>query len=169
MEFCQINPQEKSINIPTENLVFSMDHVFSPDTQQEVVYDTLAKATIKDVLKGYNGTLIAYGQTGSGKTYTMYGPDVFDEDLRGIIPRAAEDIFTKIDDCEEDIEFDIRCSMLEIYKENLRDLLWLSSNIGGFEEPPQLKIKESPAKGIYVEKLSQEVRYIYIYVLVYLL
>ena len=125
----------------------------------------MAKATIKDVLKGYNETVIAYGQTGSGKTYTMFGPDLFDEDMKGIIPRAAEDIFTKIDDCEEDIEFDIRCSMLEIYKEKLRDLLWLADNDRGIGiEPPQLKIKENPLKGIYVDKLSQKVHiYIYIY------
>ena len=138
-----------------------MDHVFSPETEQEFVYDNLAKKTIKDVLNGYNGTIIAYGQTGSGKTFTMFGPDLFDEDLRGIIPRAAEDIFNKIEDCQEDIEFDIRCSMLEIYKEKLRDLLWLSNNMGGIEESPQLKIKENPLRGIYIDKLSQEVYIIY--------
>ena len=148
-----------------------MDHVFSPETEQEFVYDNLAKKTIKDVLNGYNGTIIAYGQTGSGKTFTMFGPDLFDEDLRGIIPRAAEDIFNKIEDCQEDIEFDIRCSMLEIYKEKLRDLLWLSNNMGGLEECPQLKIKENPLRGIYIDKLSQEVYIIYniynIYIYIY--
>ena len=160
-----MNAKEKTVLIPSQNLLFKMDQVFPPETEQEFVYETLAKETIKDILKGYNGTVIAYGQTGSGKTYTMFGPDLFDEDLRGIIPRAAEDIFTKITECQEEIEFDLRCSMLEIYKERLRDLLWLASNESG-GETPQLKIKEDPHKGVYVDRLSQEVIYIYIYILV---
>ena len=144
-----------------------MDQVYTPLTEQELVYETMAKNTIKDVLKGYNGTVIAYGQTGSGKTFTMFGPDLFEEDKRGVIPRAAEDIFNKINDCEEEIEFDIRCSMLEIYKEKLRDLLWLSNNQDGQEAAAPLKIKENPQKGIYVDRLSQEVYTLYIYIYIY--
>ena len=151
--------EEKRVILPTENLGFKMDHIFSSITEQQIVYDTLAKSTIEDVLKGYNGTVIAYGQTGSGKTYTMFGPDLFEDDMRGIIPRAAEDIFTKIDECEQEIEFDIRCSMLELYKEKLRDLLWIA-NQDGTGTHPQLKIKESPQKGIYIDKLTQKVIYI---------
>ena len=49
----------------------------------------VGKETIDDIMEGYNGTIFAYGQTGSGKTYTMYGQDIFDEELMGIVPRAA--------------------------------------------------------------------------------
>ena len=160
MECCSLEESERSIFVVRENLGFKMDYVFKGETEQELVYQNLASGTIKDVLKGYNGTVIAYGQTGSGKTYTMFGPHLFNE-LRGIIPRAAEDIFSAIDDCQLDIEFDIRCSMLEIYKDKLSDLLWLSANDSGRSLPPILKIKENPQKGIYVERLTQEV-YIYI-------
>lgn len=70
-----------------ENLIFSFDRVFKPDSQQLEVYDFVGKETIEDVLNGYNGTIFAYGQTGSGKTHTMYG-DIYDPDLKGVIPRA---------------------------------------------------------------------------------
>lgn len=52
----------------------------------------------------------------------MYG-ELDDEELRGIIPRAAEDIFQYINTHLDNIEYQIYCSMLEIYKETLNDLL----------------------------------------------
>jgi len=57
---------------------------------QEMIYNDAANLTIKDVLQGYNGTIFAYGQTGSGKSFTMFGADVGDPRLKGIIPRASE-------------------------------------------------------------------------------
>lgn len=70
--------------------------------------------------------------------------------MKGIIPRAANQIFDFIKKSELDIDFTIKCSMLEIYRENLRDLL----NPGGGIE---LKIKFSKRKGIYIEGLTEEV------------
>ncbi len=77
---------------------------------------------VNEVLNGYNGTIFAYGPTGSGKTHTMFG-DVTVETLKGIIPRATRQIFSSIENDEMEIEYLISCSMLEIYKENLYDLL----------------------------------------------
>lgn len=97
---------------------------------------------VNDVLQGYNGTIFAYGPTGTGKTFTMFG-EVSSEENKGIIPRVSRQIFTYINSVEADIEFIITCSMLEIYKENLYDLLKV--------ERVGLKIKENPQKGgIYV-------------------
>jgi len=56
-------------------------------------------------LKGYNSTIMAYGQTGSGKTYTMFGPNVLDEEVMGIIPRVSIDIFEAIRQGDDDAEF----------------------------------------------------------------
>lgn len=100
-------------------------------------------------MEGYNGTIFAYGQTGSGKTYTMYGQDMFDEELMGIIPRAARQIFQHIKDKDLEIEYHIRVQMVEIYKEQLRDLLHDTP-----DQPPELKIKEDPKRGTYVEGLN---------------
>ncbi len=77
----------------------------------------------------------------------MFGSDIYDEETKGIIPRAAYDIF-QVWDVNPDVkEVEIRCSMLEIYKENLRDLLT--------DDTSDLKIKESPLRGIRVEGLSE--------------
>ena len=117
------------------------------NSSQTEVYEAIGNPTILDVLHGYNGTIFAYGQTGSGKTYTMFGSDIYDENQSGIIPRAANQIFTYWSDNSDTKEVDVRCSMLEIYNEDLRDLL--------NENPVELKIKECPKKGIYVDGLTE--------------
>lgn len=76
----------------------------------------------------------------------MFG-NIFDREFKGVIPRSIEHIFSYIERCELEIEFVLTCSMLEIYKENLYDLL--------STQRVDLKIKESPSKGIYVEGLNQ--------------
>ena len=73
--------------------------------------------------------MFAYGQTGCGKTHTMMGPASalegagFDESLIGIIPKAIRHIFGYIDGAEKDRKFLVRCSYLEIYNEQILDLL----------------------------------------------
>ena len=101
---------------------------------------------MNDVLSGYNGTIFAYGQSGSGKTYTMYGDNIYDENNRGIIPRLINDIFEFVENADENITFQFKMSILQIYKENIYDLLTGENN---------LKIKENPIRGIYVDKLTE--------------
>ena len=76
---------------------------------------------IESVIKGYNGTIFAYGQTGTGKTFTMEGIDN-PKEKRGIIPRSFESIFGLIK-ATYNTNFLIRVSYLEIYNEEIRDLL----------------------------------------------
>lgn len=108
----------------------------------------MAKADGRDVLAGYNGTIFAYGQTGSGKTFTMYGPDEMTPDLMGIVPRASRHIFQHIENDTRPIEYSIKASFLEIYREKIRDLLKPSDK--------ELKVRESPQKGVWVEGLTEE-------------
>uniref|UniRef100_A0A8B9VZH0 Kinesin-like protein n=1 Tax=Anas zonorhyncha TaxID=75864 RepID=A0A8B9VZH0_9AVES len=97
------------------------------------------------VTEGYNGTIFAYGQTGSGKSFTMQG--VVDPSTeKGIIPRAFEHIFESIQ-CAENTKFLVRASYLEIYNEDVRDLL-------GADTKQKLELKEHPEKGVYVKGLS---------------
>ena len=77
------------------------------------------------MLSGYNCTIFAYGQTGTGKTYTMSG-DMTDtmgilSDAAGIIPRVLQALFTKLE--VENAENDIKVSFIELYNEELRDLI----------------------------------------------
>ncbi len=120
--------------------------MFDQAATQLSVYQS-CEETVADVLRGYNGTIFAYGPTGSGKTYTMFGNNIFDDELKGVIPRAAVDIFRKWEASDNVKEMWVCCSMLEIYKENLHDLL--------ADCATELKIKESPSRGIYVEGLCE--------------
>ena len=82
------------------------------------------------MLQGYNCTIFAYGQTGTGKTYTMSG-DLSDKlgllsDSAGIIPRVLYSLFAKLE--ADDVESSVKCSFIELYNEELRDLLALDDN-----------------------------------------
>ena len=123
----------------------SLDAVFPPESSQQEVYAQVGLPLISDVLLGYNATIFTYGQTGTGKTYSMLGTDIYDSELRGIIPRAVSDLFSHISSCNA--EFTLKCSMLEIYKERLCDLL--------SEDSSPLQIKEDPRRGIFVSGLKQ--------------
>ncbi len=98
------------------------------------------------MLEGYNGTIFAYGQTGTGKTHTMTGLIEIQEE-RGIMPRSFEDIFKSIADDSNQTQFLVRASYLEIYNEEVRDLL--SKN-----PKNRLELHEKPDSGVYVKDLS---------------
>lgn len=135
------------ISVGKEIESFTLDKIFDTKSTQAEIFNFIGKPTIQDVLDGYNGTIFAYGQTGSGKTYTMMGFDIFDEAARGIIPRAANQIFESVNQDDGEIEYTLKCSMLEIYKETIRDLL--------DSDARALSIKECPRRGIYVQGLTE--------------
>lgn len=93
------------------------------------------------MLEGYNSTVFAYGQTGCGKSFSMQGVDN-PPSQRGIIPRSFEHIFEAIS-LVEDIKYLVHASYLEIYNEEIRDLL-------GNDTKKRLELKEHPDKGVYV-------------------
>lgn len=114
---------EECLSITGKLYVF--DKIFKPNATQDKVYNEAAKAIVKDVLMGYNGTIFAYGQTSSGKTHTMEGV-LGDNVHQGIIPRIVNDIFNHIYSMDENIEFHIKVSYFEIYMDKIRDLLDVS-------------------------------------------
>lgn len=128
---------------------FTYDRVFGPDTKQVDVYNDAARPIVNCVLEGYNGTIFAYGQTGTGKTFTMEGVRTAPE-LRGIIPNSFAHIFGHIAKVAGDVRFLVRVSYLEIYNENVRDLL-------GKDQNAKLEVKERPDVGVYVKDLSSYV------------
>ncbi|XP_047265985.1 kinesin-like protein NACK1 isoform X2 [Capsicum annuum] len=117
---------------------FTFDKVFGPDSITEAVYEEGVKNVALSSLMGINATIFAYGQTSSGKTYTM----------KGITEKAVNDIYSHIMSTPER-EFRIRISGLEIYNENVRDLL-------NSESGRNLKLLDDPEKGTVVEKLVEE-------------
>ena len=100
----------------------------------------------KNVIEGYNATVFAYGQTGSGKSFCMQGV-VSPSNQNGILPRAFDHLFESIA-AASGIKYLLFASYLEIYNEEIRDLL-------GADSKKKLELKESADKGVYVAKLSQ--------------
>jgi len=105
---------------------FSFDNVFTSFSTQEEVFDETLKPVISDVFKGYESTVFAYGQTGTGKTHTMEG-DLSNPDNHGVIPRSARAIFDNLRSPQYSNHV-VTCSYLEIYNEDLGDLLSDGSN-----------------------------------------
>ncbi|KAK4314590.1 hypothetical protein Pmani_014131 [Petrolisthes manimaculis] len=101
---------------------FSYDKVFQPNSTQAEVFEEISQLA-QSVLDGYNVCVFAYGQTGSGKTFTMEG-DHDNEELEGMIPRTVKHIFAAIKQLEDKgWSYKAEASFLEIYNENIRDLL----------------------------------------------
>ncbi|XP_050126406.1 uncharacterized protein LOC126603560 isoform X5 [Malus sylvestris] len=126
-------PHERS----AQSTSFTFDKVFGPGST-EAVYEEGVRNVALSSLMGINATIFAYGQSGSGKTYTM----------RRIMEKAVDDIYNHMIKTPER-EFAIKISGLEIYNENVRDLL-------NTESVGNLKLLDDPEKGIVVEKLVEE-------------
>ncbi|KRW99943.1 P-loop containing nucleoside triphosphate hydrolase [Pseudocohnilembus persalinus] len=149
-------------SVPTENLdqyfenqnnynmnQFAFDFVYDQQNTQEEVYNNTAKQAVLSTLEGYNSTIIAYGQTGTGKTYTMEGFTYDNQDpQRGVIPRSVDEIFKYIQlGSDSRTTFMVRASYLQIYNENISDLLRT--------ERQGLSIREDKKRGVFVEGLSE--------------
>ena len=99
---------------------FSFDKVFDREALQEDVFKSVMEDSVDAVLRGFNATVLAYGQSGAGKTFTMFGDDAGNP---GIIPRAVAEIFQRIHADTGGGIFVVKASMLEIYMEEMKDLL----------------------------------------------
>uniref|UniRef100_A0A8D2ZK34 Kinesin motor domain-containing protein n=1 Tax=Scophthalmus maximus TaxID=52904 RepID=A0A8D2ZK34_SCOMX len=133
-----------------EPRTFTYDHVADMDTSQDSVFSSVAKNIVESCMNGYNGTIFAYGQTGSGKTFTMLGPselDNFTDELRGVIPRSFEYLFflinREVERSAQSKSFLCKCSFIEIYNEQIYDLLDTAS--------ASLFLRENIKKGVFVE------------------
>jgi len=124
--------------------VFTFDTVFDADVAQKDVYDKAARPIVNNVMEGYNGTIFAYGQTGTGKTHTMDGGPT--PELQGIIPNSFEHIFHDVESSEGK-QWMVRASFLEIYNEEVRDLL-------SKDPKNKLDVKEHKDSGVYVKGLN---------------
>uniref|UniRef100_A0A663DW72 Kinesin family member 15 n=1 Tax=Aquila chrysaetos chrysaetos TaxID=223781 RepID=A0A663DW72_AQUCH len=139
-----------------EPKIFTFDYVANMETTQESVFSSVAKNIVESCMNGYNGTIFAYGQTGSGKTFTMMGPsdsDNFTHSLRGVIPRSFEYLFFLIEREKEKAgsgkSFLCKCSFIEIYNEQIFDLLD-SASAGLF-------LREHIKKGVFVDGAVEQV------------
>uniref|UniRef100_F6WU57 Kinesin-like protein n=2 Tax=Callithrix jacchus TaxID=9483 RepID=F6WU57_CALJA len=127
---------------------FKLDGVLH-DASQDLVYEKVAKDVVSQALDGYNGTIMCYGQTGAGKTYTMTGATE-NYKHRGILPRALQQVFRMIEE-RPTYAITVRVSYLEIYNENLFDLLSTLPYVGPSVTP--MTIVEN-SQGVFIKGLS---------------
>ncbi|CAG8512119.1 10400_t:CDS:10 [Paraglomus occultum] len=129
---------------PSEILKYSFNACYGPTTTQTELFNNDVYPLLDHVLKGLNATIFAYGVTGSGKTHTMQG----NQEHPGIIPRTLRRLFeiknTSIN------RIDIKVSYMEIYKENVYDLLVPRDSITG------LAIREDMNRNIFVANLTEK-------------
>ena len=135
---------------------YAFDFAFDKNTTQITVFEKSTKFLIEGVVNGYNATVFAYGATGAGKTYTMLGT----ETNPGIMPLTLKELFTKVKQLKNEREYKLKFWYLEIYNENIRDLLRFmnqtnSNNNNIIEENESLDLREDPIKGIIVSNITE--------------
>ncbi|GJQ84193.1 kinesin-2B [Trypoxylus dichotomus] len=151
-----IDPAQKVITLSKSNLnaaagnaettkSFKFDRIFGPDSTQLELYKYAAYPIVDKVVRGYNGTIFAYGQTGTGKTYTMMGRENRQEG-KGLVPNAFAHIFGQISKYDREKSFVVTATYLEIYNEDVRDLL-------SYNQDVKLEVRERSDLGVYVKGL----------------
>ncbi|KAI5007835.1 hypothetical protein ZWY2020_008883 [Hordeum vulgare] len=135
---------------------FTFDAVADAASTQEDLFKLVGQPLVENCLSGFNSSIFAYGQTGSGKTYTMWGPlsAISGDSMgceRGLTPRVFEQLFSRIKEetQRQELIYNCTCSFLEIYNEQITDLL----------DPMQknLQIREDVKTAcVYVESLTKE-------------
>lgn len=136
-----LSPQSISVSSTNDTLSFLFDRVFN-DESQETVFNYTAKTIVSSTVDGYNSTIFSYGPTGTGKSYTMFGSP----SQSGIIPRACTSLFSLLDKKENISRYEVKLSFVEIYCEQIRDLLGYG--------PTNLKLREQ-GNSIYIENVSE--------------
>ncbi|CAA3002993.1 kinesin KIN-5B [Olea europaea subsp. europaea] len=143
--------------------VFTFDKVFGPKAQQRSIYDQAISPIVCEMLEGFNCTVFAYGQTGTGKTYTMEGG------MRkkggelpaeaGVIPRAVRQIFDTLD--AQDADYNMKVTFLELYNEEITDLLGPEDNSKSTEDRQKkpISLMEDGKGCVVVRGLEEEAVY----------
>ncbi|XP_064869205.1 kinesin-like protein KIF18A isoform X1 [Oncorhynchus nerka] len=124
-----------------KDLKFVFDNVFGEDSSQVDIFENTTKRILDGVLNGFNCTVFAYGATGAGKTHTMLGSS----NDPGVMYRTMTELFNRMDQVKEEKIFDVAFSYLEVYNEQIRDLL---ANVG------PLAVREDPSKGVVIQGLT---------------
>lgn len=149
-----VDHTEKTITMGKDR-TFTFDQVYGIDSKQEEIFEGCTKELVLSVFAGYNATVLAYGQTGSGKTFTMGSGQTnnINQEEIGIIPRVIKMIFDEVDKRKNQAEFIIKVSFLEIYNEEIHDLLETNSMVP--EKP--ISIREDKGSiflmGLHEEKV----------------
>lgn len=139
---------------------YTFDHVFGMELSQYELYAQTAAPMLKSFMEGYNCTIMAYGQTGSGKTFSMGTSDIAHQDTenQGLISRFVTDLFGNLDTAQADgelISYQVKASYLEIYGEDVFDLLPADNFVRNGNGRVALHVREDEGGKILVQGLNE--------------
>ncbi|EFC42651.1 predicted protein [Naegleria gruberi] len=132
-----------------EDKKFYFDDVFDENSTQQEVYSSTGQRVLDRYVLGFNACIFAYGQTGSGKSWTMQGMKG-NQEKEGIMSRFVRELFGYVEREKEKTDITIKASYLEIYNENILDLLNPHSGRVSYE------IREDKVKGTYITNLIEK-------------
>uniref|UniRef100_A0A1J3EZA8 Kinesin-like protein KIN12B n=1 Tax=Noccaea caerulescens TaxID=107243 RepID=A0A1J3EZA8_NOCCA len=158
-EYCWTVKKVSEDSYSVRDRQFTFDSVLDSIHNQDDVFQQIGVPLVRDALSGYNTSVLSYGQNGSGKTYTMWGPagsmleDPSPKGEQGLAPRVFQMLFSEIQREKmksggNEVNYQCRCSFLEIYNGQISDLIDQTQR--------NLKIKDDAKNGIYVENLTAE-------------
>ncbi|KAF0687286.1 Aste57867_20952 [Aphanomyces stellatus] len=148
-----IDKEYNSIEVTSASTTasFAFDHVLGPECTQTQMFERVLQPKLVNFLNGFNTTVIGYGQTASGKSHTIgSGLTNQSEDLWGLIPRMLHEIFRKIR--ADNMDAQLHVSFLEIYGEDIHDLLLPISNAKTLRTPLNLRQDRS---GVFVQGVRE--------------
>lgn len=137
----RLKARDPTVRKPRD-LKFAFDRVFDESGSNREVYEETTKGLLNALLSGYNCSVFAYGATGSGKTFTMLGKP----SMPGVIFHMMMDLYSAIDGRKTEACYDVAISYMEVYNEQVKDLLAPSSQC--------LPLREDPQRGVIVQGLS---------------
>lgn len=148
-EVVQVSPERGAVQVYNpkgQDKLFTYDAAYDCTADTQTIYDEMVRPLVASVLDGFNGCVFAYGQTGTGKTHTMEGT----QDHEGIIPRAFRHIWAHIENsASPDVTHLVSCSYVELYLEDVRDLLSKDSK--------KLTIRGQELNGFYIPEMTSVV------------
>ncbi|KDR06177.1 kinesin-like protein KIF18A [Zootermopsis nevadensis] len=124
-----------------KELNFGFDRVFGCNSSNEAVFEVSTKDIVKSLLDGFNCSVFAYGATGAGKTYTMLGSNT----VPGITYLTIVELYKQMEILSSEKEFNLGVSHLEVYNENVQDLIQPSG---------PLHLREDSNYGVRIPGLS---------------
>ena len=164
--------QIRTTKSTTSQRTSTFDSVLGPESTQEETFKHVASGLVSQSMQGFNATIFAYGQTGSGKTYSVSGVKEFHHEHAGIAPRTIEMMFDHIKNHPER-EFLLRMAFIEIYNEEINDLLGAvnkkqedpgktlrrgkSDKLSNCDWQDLRILREDPVKGCIIENLTEVV------------
>ncbi|EOA29762.1 hypothetical protein CARUB_v10012852mg [Capsella rubella] len=158
-EYCWKVKKVSNDSYSVRDRQFTFDSVLDSNLNQDDVFQQIGVPLVRDALSGYNTSVLSYGQNGSGKTYTLWGPagsmleDPSPKGEQGLAPRVFQMLFSeiqreKLKSGGKEVNYQCRCSFLEIYNGQISDLI--------DQNQRNLKIKDDAKNGVYVDNLTEE-------------